>query len=72
MDVIEDFPFVGYHTLDIQSKESVVQLLKAVDKSNGYVYSTMDIKKVQYKAVIGSPEKDNRWTMEVQERYMKS
>lgn len=71
-DIIEDFPFVGYHTLDIQCKESVARLLKAIDKSNGYVYSTMDINKMKYEAIVGHQDKDSRWTMEVQERYMKS
>lgn len=70
VEIIEDFPFVGYHTLDIQSKDSVIRLLHAIDKSNGYVYATMDTNKLTYEPFIGKPEKDPRWTMEVQERYM--
>lgn len=71
VDVIEDFPFVGYHTLNIQDKESVVRLLRAIDKSNGYMYSNLDVNNLAYDAFIGKPEKDHRWTTEVQERYMK-
>lgn len=71
VEVIEDFPFVGYHTLDIQSKESVMRLLHAIDKSNGYVYANMDANKVTYEALVGKPEKDPRWTLQVEERYVK-
>lgn len=71
VNLIEDFPFVGYHTLNIQDKESVVRLLRAVDKSNGYIYANLDVNNMAYDTFIGKPEKDHRWTMEVQERYMK-
>lgn len=71
VEIIEDFPFVGYHTLDIQSKESVARLLAAIDKSNGYMYANLDASKLTYDGMIGKPDKDPRWTMEVQERYMK-
>eukprot|EP00177_Eucheuma_denticulatum_P001918 GFKZ01003427.1.p1 GENE.GFKZ01003427.1~~GFKZ01003427.1.p1 ORF type:complete len:292 (-),score=47.92 GFKZ01003427.1:710-1585(-) len=71
VEIVEDFPFVSYHTLDIQSKESIIRLSRAIDKSNGYVYATMDANKLTYEPFIGKPEMDPRWTMEVQERYMK-
>lgn len=72
IDIVEDFPFVAYQTLDIQNKESVIRLLAVVDKSNGYIYSNMDSSKIAYQALVGKPEHDSEWTMEVQERYMKS
>lgn len=71
VELIEDFPFVSYQTLDIQSKESVMRVVRAIDKSNGYVYATLDANKLTYEPFIGKPEHDSRWTMEVQERYMK-
>ncbi|CAN8061418.1 unnamed protein product [Agarophyton chilense] len=71
VDVVEDFPFVGYHTLDIQNKESVMRLVKAIDKSNGYMYANLDAQKVTYDVLVGKPEMDHRWVAEVQERYMK-
>lgn len=70
VEIVEDFPFVGYHTLDIQNKESVIRLLRAIDKSSGYVYATMDANKLTFEPFIGKPENDPQWTMEVQERYM--
>ncbi|KAI0560532.1 GPN-loop GTPase [Gracilaria domingensis] len=71
VDVVEDFPFVSYHTLDIQNKESVMRLVKAIDKSNGYMYANLDGQKVTYDLLVGKPDMDNRWVAEVQERYMK-
>lgn len=69
--IIEDYSFVGYHTLNIQDKESVMRLTQAVDKSNGYTYVNMDTNKVTYDAIVGKQEKDSRWTLDVQERYIK-
>lgn len=70
-EVIDDFSFVAFHTLDINDKESVIRLARAVDKSNGYLFAGLDANKVTYEAVIGKPERDPRWTLEVQERYVK-
>lgn len=69
VQIIEDFPFVGYHTLNIQDKESVVRLLRAIDKSNGYMYGNLDATQLAYQHVIGHPEKDHRYLFDVQERY---
>lgn len=70
-EVIEDFSLVAFHTLDIQNKESVLRLSQAIDKSNGYMYSGLDANKVTYDAIIGKPERDPRWALEVQERYVR-
>jgi len=37
-DVIEDYRLVAFSTLNIQDKESVCNLVKLIDKSNGYIY----------------------------------
>ena len=71
VELIEDFPFVGYHTLDIQNKESVMRMVKAIDKSNGYMYANLDASKLTYEALVGKPDHDPRWTLEVQEKYTK-
>lgn len=70
-EVIEDFPFVAFHTLYIDEKESVIRLMRAIDKSNGYIFEGVDASKVLYKGIVGKQERDPRWTLEVQERYMK-
>lgn len=71
VEIIEDFPFVGYHTLNIQDKDTVIRLVSAVDKSNGYVYVNTDATRVARQNLVGQEEKDPAWTFEVQQRYMK-
>lgn len=70
--IIDDFPFVGYHTLNIQDKESVVRLLRAVDKSNGYIYANVDAARIARQALVAQSESDTSWTFDVQQRYMKN
>lgn len=70
VQIIEDFPFVGYQTLNIEDKESVLRLLRVIDKSNGYMYADIDAARLVYQKIIGHPEMDHRWTFEIQERYM--
>ncbi|KAL3683808.1 hypothetical protein R1sor_001830 [Riccia sorocarpa] len=38
-EVVEDFGLVNFATLNIQDKESVMDLVKIIDKSNGYVFA---------------------------------
>ena len=38
MGLVESYPYVSFHTLCIEDKESVYNLLKAVDKCNGFVF----------------------------------
>lgn len=71
VDIIEDYPYVGYHTLNIQDKESVLRLLRAIDKSNGYVYVNIDATRWAYQMMLGQPEKDHRYIRDVEERYVK-
>lgn len=71
VEIIEDFPFVGYHTLNIQDKDTIIRLLTAIDKSNGYIYANTDAIRVAHQNVFGQSEKDLAWNFEVQQRYMK-
>lgn len=71
-ELIEDFPWVSYHTLDIQDRESVLRITKAVDKANGYSFTNMEISNATYGAIVGMPEHDRQWVSDVQERYTKS
>jgi len=41
-DVLDDFSMLSFHPLNIQDKESVHGILKAVDKANGYVFTGME------------------------------
>ncbi|PQQ10983.1 GPN-loop GTPase 2 [Prunus yedoensis var. nudiflora] len=41
-DVVEDYSLVNFATLDIQDKESVGNLVKLIDKSNGYIFAGIE------------------------------
>lgn len=45
--IIEDFSLVAYTTLDISDKKSVDTVLKLIDKSNGYVFTTFERSQLQ-------------------------
>ncbi|KAL9280242.1 GPN-loop GTPase QQT1 [Arabidopsis thaliana] len=58
--VIEDYSLVNFTTLDIQDKESVGDLVKLIDKSNGYIFAGIDASVVEYSKIA----------IAVQEKYM--
>ncbi|XP_010493318.1 PREDICTED: GPN-loop GTPase 2 homolog [Camelina sativa] len=69
--VIEDFSLVNFTTLDIQDKESVGNLVKLIDKSNGYIFSGIDASVVEYsKIAVGQTDWDYNRVAAVQEKYM--
>lgn len=78
VQIIQDFPFVGFHVLNIDDKESVTRLLRVVDKSNGYMFGDLDATRVTYENLLQQqkennnfrPEKDHRYLFEVQQRYV--
>lgn len=49
-ELVEDFNLVGFATLNIEDKESILDLLKVIDKANGYMYGYKDEAKAQYMA----------------------
>ncbi|KAL6899780.1 hypothetical protein ACP4OV_006438 [Aristida adscensionis] len=71
-DVVDDFGLVNFTTLDIQDKESVGNLVKLIDKSNGYIFSSIDSSAVEFSKIAAAPlDWDYYRTAEVQEKYMK-
>ncbi|VAH63355.1 unnamed protein product [Triticum turgidum subsp. durum] len=54
-DVIDDFSLVNFSTLDIQDKESVGNLVKLIDKSNGYIFSSIDSSAVEFSKIAAAP-----------------
>uniref|UniRef100_A0A1J3EFV5 GPN-loop GTPase 2 n=1 Tax=Noccaea caerulescens TaxID=107243 RepID=A0A1J3EFV5_NOCCA len=69
--VIEDYGLVNFTTLDIQDKESVMDLVKIIDKCNGYIFSGIDASVVEYsKIAIGQTDWDYNRVAAVQEKYM--
>ncbi|PKA57123.1 hypothetical protein AXF42_Ash002427 [Apostasia shenzhenica] len=54
-DVIEDFSLVNFSTLDIQDKESVGNLLKLIDKTNGYIFAGTEGSVVEFSKIAAAP-----------------
>ncbi|XP_074574272.1 GPN-loop GTPase QQT1 [Curcuma longa] len=71
-DVIEDFGLVNFSTLDIQDKESVGNLVKRIDKSNGYIFDNIQGSVVEFSKIAAAPlDWDYYRTAAVQEKHMK-
>ncbi|XP_065878944.1 GPN-loop GTPase QQT1 isoform X2 [Euphorbia lathyris] len=70
--VIEDYSIVDFTTLDIQDKESVANLVKLIDKSNGYIFTGVDVSAVEFSKIAVRPSDwDYYRVAAVQEKYMK-
>ncbi|KAL8250980.1 hypothetical protein R6Q59_034673 [Mikania micrantha] len=71
-EVVEDFGLVNFTTLAIQDKESVTNLVRLIDRSNGYIFQGIDASAVEFsKIAIGQTDWDYYRTAAVQEKYMK-
>eukprot|EP00898_Chlorokybus_atmophyticus_P003427 jgi/Chlat1/4085/Chrsp26S08851 len=74
-EIVQDFSLVGFTTLNIQDKESVLRLVRLIDKSNGYVFtglegSNVSLGQAYAKYASAEPEWDWDKTAAVQEKYM--
>ncbi|CAH1421216.1 unnamed protein product [Lactuca virosa] len=54
-EVIEDFGLVNFTTLAIQDKESVTNLVKLIDKTNGYIFQGIDATAVEFSKIAIAP-----------------
>jgi hypothetical protein len=71
-EVIEDYSLVNFTTLNIQDKESVMDILKLIDKSNGYVFAGIEGNITEFNKIAAAPLNwDYYRTAAVQEKYMK-
>ncbi|KAM6576130.1 hypothetical protein CsatB_027967 [Cannabis sativa] len=71
-EVIDNYSIVNFTTLDIQDKESVGNLVKLIDKSNGYIFAGIEASAVEFsKIAIGPTDWDYYRFAAVQEKYMK-
>jgi len=70
-EVIEDFNLVTFSTLNIEDKESLIKLLKTIDKANGYTYSGLSSTDPKV-TKIDTPDIDFEYyrIAEIQEKYM--
>ncbi len=71
-ELIEDFSLVAFHPLNIEDKESVYNLLKVIDKSNGFVFGGLTHNNETIFAVaenISSAGNRTSVTFDMQEKY---
>lgn len=67
IDVIEDFSLVSFHPLQIQDADMLQRLTQAIDKSNGYVFTSVDW---QQAIVKDTAFADQTATSDAQEKYI--
>jgi len=71
--LVEDYGLVSFKTLDVQSKESMYQLIKSIDQANGYVFGGHEDDKSNFSelmsSAVGSDFEFFR-TATIQEKYM--
>ncbi|KAJ8453316.1 hypothetical protein Cgig2_008200 [Carnegiea gigantea] len=67
-EVVEDFSLVNFTTLDIQDKESVGNLVKLIDKTNGYIFAGIDASALEFSKIAVRQST----VAAVQEKYMKN
>ena len=74
VDLIEDYNLVGFYTLCVEDKDSMINLVRVIDKANGYIYGGLEEanESIMLTAArvggLGSLED----IKEVQERYLRN
>ena len=70
-ELVEDFSLVGFYTLCIEDKDSVIHLARAIDKTNGYIFGGLE---VGNESIFELANKVSGWGEEVEdikERYLR-
>ncbi|XP_061772102.1 GPN-loop GTPase 2 [Nerophis ophidion] len=72
-EVIEDYSLVSFVSLNVQDKDSMIQVLRAVDKANGYCFGDLEERNLQtmMSAAVGADFQFDS-TLGVQERYVET
>ncbi|XP_061807651.1 GPN-loop GTPase 2 isoform X1 [Nerophis lumbriciformis] len=72
-EVIEDYSLVSFVSLNVQDKDSMMQVLRAVDKANGYCFGDLEERNLQtmMSAAVGADFQFDS-TLGVQERYVET
>ncbi|KAJ3000032.1 hypothetical protein HDV02_000984 [Globomyces sp. JEL0801] len=70
-ELVEDFGLVGFSTLCIQDKDSVLNLVRIIDKANGYIYGGLEEGNESIFQVAERWDIWDQYTKEVAEKYMK-
>ena len=73
-ELVEDFSLVGFVTCAVEEKESMANVLRLIDKANGYCFGDLPLHPGAYHMTAAADGGDGKWeserTMEVQERHM--
>lgn len=71
VDIIEEYSLVSFSTLNVQEKESMLRVMKVVDKANGYVFGDLEDRNLQslMSCAIGA-EFEYEKIKDVREKYM--
>ncbi|KAJ1912931.1 hypothetical protein H4219_005416, partial [Mycoemilia scoparia] len=68
-ELVEDFSIVGFTTLAIEDKESVANLVKQIDKANGYIFGGLSHENESIMAVANMTDSLTE-AKETQEKYL--
>ncbi|XP_033750685.1 GPN-loop GTPase 2-like [Pecten maximus] len=71
VDIIEEYSLVSFITLNVQEKESMLRVMKVVDKANGYLFGDLEERNLQslMSCAIGA-EFEYEKIKDVREKYM--
>ncbi|CAM4702607.1 hypothetical protein PO909_009602 [Leuciscus waleckii] len=72
-EVIQDYSLVSFVPLNVQDKESMMQVLRTVDKANGYCFGDLEERNMQamMSAAVGADFQFST-TLGVQEKYVEA
>ncbi|XP_049850388.1 uncharacterized protein LOC126322569 [Schistocerca gregaria] len=69
-EIIEDFSLVSFTTLNIQDKKSMAELVKLVDKTNGYIYACSSPQTMLENITSADVDFEYNRIAAIQEKYM--
>lgn len=71
IDIIQDYSLVSFVPLNVQEKESMLRVMQAVDKANGYVFGDLEERNMQslLSCAVGAEFEYEKIRL-VQEKYM--
>lgn len=70
-ELVEDFSLVNFATLNIQDQESVANIVKLIDKCNGYIFAPIEGDINEFMKLASAPtDWDYYRSAAVQEKYM--
>lgn len=69
-DLVQEFGLVSFLTLSIEDKESVLHILRAVDKANGYVFNGLSVGNESIFKIAASLDYQEQQLRDVQDKYL--